>query len=117
MKEALRPGKEGTPHLSVLLGVPGCGKSTLLREILRDTYSGLFEITTGKNPSVLITSTTNFQCKNLYKLVLALHQKTDSNVPKPVWVVSQNYMEMADATGDEFVKKPATVHAHWPRKG
>ena len=30
--ESIRPRHEGTPHLSIQLGVPGCGKSTFMSD-------------------------------------------------------------------------------------
>ena len=53
----------------------------------------------------------------VYKMVLVLHENKDSDVPKPVWVVSKDYMDKAVEIGDEFVKEHATVHAHRPRSG
>ena len=117
MKEAIRPQKEGTPHMQFSLRVAGCGKTTFMQEFLRDVYTGKFENVTGRNPSVLVTSTTNYQCQSLYKMVLALHENGDSNVPKPVWVVSQSFWNQASAMGNDFVRRHATLIPPRPEQG
>ena len=73
LREALRPDKDGTPHLCVKLGVPGCGKSTFLLEFLQDVFNRKMERLAGRGPSVLLASVTNSQCKNLYMLARKAH--------------------------------------------
>ena len=117
LKEAIRPAKEGTPHMQFSLGVAGCGKTTFMQEFLMDVYAGKFVTITGPNPSVLLATTTNSQCQALYTLVLALHANEESNVPKPRWVVSQSFWDEAEVTGNDFVRRHATTKVPRPEQG
>ena len=116
MVESLRADKEDMTHLSVQLGVPGCGKSTFLREILTDVYSGKHSKTTGQNPSVLIASTTNLQCKELFKMIHEVSLE-EGVVPEPTWFVSHDYLQHAREANDDFTLRFALEHVVWPSAG
>ena len=114
--ESLTAETAGCPHISIQLGVPGCGKSTFLKEFLRDVYSGQYAESLGRNPSMLIASTTNLQCKELFKMILEVHD-SDCSVPLPLWCISAEFAERAMASLDAFTLEHGCQQPEWPRGG
>ena len=114
--ESIRPSREGSSHLSIQLGVPGSGKSTFLAEFLQDVYTGAYVKLTGPRPSLLLASTTNEQCKNLFELVTSESLRDESSVPKATPCVSQEYYWNCKNANDVMTVKNAKEKHHWPRK-
>lgn len=88
LMEALLPVKMRRRHLVAMLGVPGCGKTRYLQSLLEDIFGGSFRV---EKPSVLVCSSTNSQCRNLFAMMLSLHNR--GLVPAPHWCVSQEWLK------------------------
>ena len=114
--ESIRPRHEGTPHLSIQLGVPGCGKSTFLSEFLQDVFNGIYRNITGPEPSLLLASTTNEQCKKLFELVKSESVRDGSRAPRPIWCVSQEYLRKSKEADEAVTLQNASEKHQWPRK-
>ena len=114
--ETMCPQREGTPHISTLFGVPGCGKTVHLENLLASVFSGEHHIIAGKTPSVYVGSISNVQCKNVFKIILDLHQRDDS-VPMPTWICSKEFMGKAEVSRDEFTLEHARTAIEYPRPG
>ena len=116
--EGIAPASHGKPHLLTMMGVPGYGKTTHVKEFLADVFSST-EAKYGRNPSVLLTSATNLQCKALFFAAQEYSQESGL-IPPPVWCASTEWLKrMQDTSSSSFcrVLAQASDKPVWPSKG
>ena len=116
--EGIVPASHGKPHLLTMMGVPGCGKTTHVKEFLADVFSSQ-EAKYGRNPSVLLTSATNLQCKALFFAAEEYSQESGL-IPPPVWCASTEWLKrMQDTASSSFCRNLAQASDKpvWPSKG
>ena len=102
--------------ITALVGINGSGKSTFLSEFLQDVFTGVYQKITGAQPSLLLASTTNEQCKKLFELVMSESLRDESSVPKATWCVSHEYFQKSKDANDVLTVQNANEKHHRPRK-
>ena len=114
--EAISPAVKGTSHLLIQMGVPGCGKTTYIKEFLSDAFSSRHSRLHKANPAVLLCSTTNLQCRELFRAIRGLHQENGS-IPGPAWCASQQWLEKAETMFPDPLLQLAVSNPAWSNEG
>ena len=113
--EGFCPAHSGTAHLLTQMGVPGCGKTTFVKEFLQKAFSSAHSPLHEDRPSILLTSTTNKQCQELFRLVKDLSER-DASIPSPSWYASQQWLNRMQESGSQDLWQHAKVKSGKPTR-